>query len=114
MQLVLNTLYRSLVQCRAVLIVTLFRRETIWHSYMLRALLTFDSFRQEHVLNQNGEYQSRFDAIKGGLTLFNGASRDDLAHVMPFSFSSSPAAVKEGIRFWLKVLREQLFKHPPV
>ena len=82
-------------------------RETAWHSYVLRALLTFDSFRGRHNLNQNGEYQNAY--VRGGgpppaIGGFNGASRDSLAHVMPFSWQApaGAAVVPETVLFWLQ------------
>jgi hypothetical protein len=82
-------------------------RETAWHSYVLRALLTFDSFRGRHNLNQNGEYQNSY--VRGGglppaIGGFNGASRDSLAHIMPFAWQTprGAAVVPETVLFWLQ------------
>lgn len=49
-------------------------REAAWHSYMLRAQLSFDDWAGVHTLNQAGNYLF----ISGE----NAAARDPLAHVM--------------------------------
>ena len=64
-------------------------RETEWHSYLLRASLTFDSFFGAHVLNQNGNYQYQWGQ--------NIATRDPLNHVMPLLFTE-PKFVREQVR----------------
>jgi hypothetical protein len=53
-------------------------REAAWHSYMLRAALSFDDWSQQHTLNQAGNYLF----VSGE----NAAARDPLAHVMPLSW----------------------------
>jgi hypothetical protein len=63
-------------------------RETAWHSYLLRASLTFDSFYDTHVINQNGNYQYQWGQ--------NIALRDPLNHVMPLLFIE-PKFVREQI-----------------
>ena len=63
-------------------------RETVWHSYLLRASLTFDSFFETHVLNQNGNYQYQWGQ--------NIAIRDPLNHVLPLLFVE-PKFVREQI-----------------
>jgi len=63
-------------------------RETAWHSYLLRASLTFDSFFGAHVLNQNGNYQYQWGQ--------NIALRDPLNHVMPLLYTA-PKFVREQI-----------------
>ena len=63
-------------------------RETAWHSYLLRASLTFDSFFGAHVLNQNGNYQYQWGQ--------NIATRDPLNHIMPLLYTA-PKFVREQI-----------------
>jgi hypothetical protein len=63
-------------------------RETVWHNYLLRASLTFDSFFGTHVINQNGNYQYLWGQ--------NIATRDPLNHVMPLLFVE-PKFVREQI-----------------
>ena len=82
-------------------------RETQWHSYTLRALLSYDTFRQRTNLNQNGEYQQAYLRPSGRapeIGGFNGASRDSVVHVIPLAFGP-PAGVeafKDTIKFWLQ------------
>ena len=64
-------------------------RETAWHSYSLRASLTFDSFFETHVISQNGNYQ-----YQGGA---NVAGRDPLNHVMALLFVE-PKFVREQMQ----------------
>jgi hypothetical protein len=71
-------------------------RETIWNHYCLRSSLSYDSFFQQHLLNQNGFYQY--------LMGFQGAARDPLQHCLPFIFSD-PEIVKSILRYTLKEVR---------
>eukprot|EP00118_Oscarella_pearsei_P006659 m.30539 g.30539 ORF g.30539 m.30539 type:complete len:904 (+) comp31353_c0_seq2:169-2880(+) len=83
------------------------QRELTWHTYMLRAALTFDSFYEEHMLNQNGNYLY--------IDEMQAAPRDPLTHVMGFLYGhgqnhsstvpSSVPYVKEVIRYSLKEKR---------
>ena len=82
-------------------------RETQWHSYTLRALLSFDSYRGRFNLNQNGEYQQAYLRPSGRapeIGGFNGASRDSVAHVIPFAYGppAGAAAFKDTLKFWLQ------------
>jgi hypothetical protein len=83
-------------------------RETAWHSYSLRALLSFDTYRQRFNLNQNGEYQQAYIRPSGRapeIGGFNGASRDSVAHVIPFIYAAPAAgarAFKDTLKFWLQ------------
>lgn len=82
-------------------------RETAWHSYTVRALLSFDTYRQRFNLNQNGEYQQAYLRPSGRapeIGGFNGASRDSVAHVIPFIFGAPAGAraFKDTIKFWLQ------------
>lgn len=82
-------------------------RETAWHSYTLRALLSYDSYRQRFNVNQNGEYQNTYLRPGGKppeIDGFNGASRDSLAHVIPFIYGppAGLVAVKDTVKFWLQ------------
>jgi hypothetical protein len=84
-------------------------RETAWHGYMLRALITYDSFRRRHNINQNGEYQNLYLRTVGRaqppkIGGFDGASRDSLTHVLPFVWAPPPqsAIVIETLKFWLQ------------
>lgn len=43
-------------------------RETVWHNYLLRASLTFDSFYGTHVINQNGNYQYQWGQLRKNAT----------------------------------------------
>jgi len=36
----------------------------VWHNYLLRASLTFDSFYGTHVINQNGNYQYQWGQLR--------------------------------------------------
>lgn len=74
-------------------------REVQWHAYNLRAGLTYDSFYDEHILNQGGNY-----LYEGGL---QGAARDPISHVMPFAYDSArpdgtAQFVKEILRYTLR------------
>ena len=71
-------------------------RETSWHHYYVRSNLTYDSFFREHILSQGHVYQY--------LLGFQGAARDPLQHALPLVFSN-PAAVREVIRYTLKVIQ---------
>lgn len=65
-------------------------REMLWHSHMLRAALTYDSYWQGHVLDQNGGYMYASgdnDAM----------ARDPLNHALPLLFYA-PKATRGGIR----------------
>lgn len=53
-------------------------REAAWHSYMLRAGLSFDDWSGSHTINQAGNYLY----VSGE----NAAARDPLAHVMPLAW----------------------------
>lgn len=82
-------------------------RETAWHSYSLRALLSYDSYRQRFNVNQNGEYQNTYLRPGGKppeIGGFNGASRDSLAHVIPFVYGppAGRLAVRDTVKFWLQ------------
>lgn len=82
-------------------------RETAWHSYTLRALLSYDSYRERFNLNQNGEYQNTYLRPGGKppeIDGFNGASRDSLAHIIPLIYGppAGLAVVKDTIKFWLQ------------
>jgi hypothetical protein len=72
-------------------------RETSWHYYYLRGLLTYDSYFQEHILSQGHVYQHIFG--------FQGAARDPLQHALPFLFTN-PDFVKEIIRYTLKEVQD--------
>lgn len=69
------------------------KRETLWHSYMLRAARSFDSFFGEHILSQGNAYQY----ILG----LQGAARDPLQHALPFIYSDG-AVVRGVLRYTLK------------
>jgi hypothetical protein len=82
-------------------------RETLWHSYSLRGLLSFDSYRQRFNLNQNGEYQQAYLRPSGRppeIGGFNGASRDSVVHVIPFIYARAEdaRAFKDTLKFWLQ------------
>eukprot|EP01043_Picozoa_sp_COSAG02_P008023 COSAG02_NODE_249_length_27097_cov_30.179155_12_plen_805_part_00 len=65
-------------------------RETLWHSHMLRAALTYDSYWDGYVLDQNGGYMYASgdnDAM----------ARDPLNHALPLLFYA-PHATRGGIR----------------
>lgn len=86
-------------------------RETQWHSYTLRALLSYDSYRQRFNLNQNGEYQQAYLRPSGKapeIGGFNGASRDSVVHVIPFVYGkpSGAGVVKDTLMFWLQTQLE--------
>ena len=72
-------------------------REIFWHSYYLRAAMTYDEFFKEHILSQGHVYQY----IMG----FQGAARDPLQHALPFIFSE-PDIVKNIIRYTLKEIKK--------
>lgn len=72
------------------------QRETAWHSYMLRAGVTFDSFYNERIINQHGHYLY-LDGIQG-------AARDPVSHALGLVFGG-PAdrdIVKSVLRYTLK------------
>jgi hypothetical protein len=86
------------------------QRELTWHNYMLRAGLTFDSFYDEHILNQNGNYLYVDEE--------QAAARDPLTHVLGLLYGHGPQHplvgqgtpsgvdyVKEVIRYTLKEKR---------
>ena len=82
-------------------------RETAWHSYTLRALLSFDSYRGRFNVNQGGEYQQAYLRPSGRapeIGGFNGASRDSVVHVLPFAYGppAGAAALKDTLKFWLQ------------
>jgi Glycosyl hydrolase 36 superfamily, catalytic domain len=71
-------------------------RELAWHHYYLRSNLTYDSYFQEHIESQGGEYQY----IQG----FQGPAEDSLQHTLPFVYSH-PWIVKQALRHTLKELQ---------
>jgi len=73
------------------------KRESTWNHYHVRSSQTFDSYFDEHILNQNGYYQYTMG--------FQGAARDPLQHSMPFLFSD-PEIVKSVLRYTLKEVRD--------
>lgn len=74
-------------------------REAAWHSYALRASLSFDSFYDAHTLNQGGNYL----LISG----MQAAARDPLAHVMGLGWAgrSAEGFVVEVVRYTLREKR---------
>jgi hypothetical protein len=72
--------------------------EVMWHSYNLRAMLTYDDYFQEHILNQAGEYIYN-------TTGFQGAARDPLAHAYGFSFTKDDTYYRQVLRYTLKEIR---------
>jgi hypothetical protein len=58
-------------------------REAAWHSYALRAGLSFDDWAGDFTLNQGGNYLY----VSG----YNAAARDPLAHVMPLAWGGRSA-----------------------
>jgi hypothetical protein len=73
--------------------------EVLWHSYNLRAMLTWDDFFQEKILNQAGEYI--YDTNAG----FQGAARDPLAHAYGFTFTADHDVYAGILRYTLRELR---------
>ena len=71
--------------------------EVIWHSYNLRAMLTYDDYLQEHALNQAGEYL--YNTLG-----FQGAARD--------STQGSSSCCNCG-HFRKEALDEELLESPP-
>ncbi len=70
-------------------------REVAWNYAMARQTLTFDSFFNEHILDQGTGY--RYDMG------FQGAARDPLQHALPFILTD-PNVTKSIIRYTLKEL----------
>eukprot|EP00045_Choanoeca_perplexa_P017420 m.253243 g.253243 ORF g.253243 m.253243 type:complete len:916 (+) comp17534_c0_seq1:866-3613(+) len=73
--------------------------EVMWHSYNLRAMVTYDDYFQEHILNQAGEYLYNTDHG------FQGAARDPLAHAFGFTFSKDETFYRQVLRYTLKEIR---------
>eukprot|EP00039_Didymoeca_costata_P009310 m.122942 g.122942 ORF g.122942 m.122942 type:complete len:891 (-) comp14436_c0_seq1:70-2742(-) len=76
------------------------KRELQWHAYNIRAGLSFDTFYNESMLNQAGNY-----LYESGM---QGAARDPLGHVMPLIFadvSNGASFVKDIVRYTLKEIR---------
>ena len=65
-------------------------RESLWHSFALRAALTYDSYWDGHMLSQNGGY-----LYESGDN--DAMARDPLNHALPLLFYA-PQATKGGIR----------------
>ena len=67
--------------------------EVAWHSYVLQAAPSFDSYFGEHIIDQGTAY--RYSAG------FQGAVRDPLQHAMPLT-TSRPDLVRSVLRYTLK------------
>ena len=65
-------------------------RETLWHSHMLRGALTYDSYWDGYILDQNGGYMYA-DGDNDAM------ARDPLNHALPLLFYA-PQATRGGIR----------------
>ena len=74
-------------------------REVAWHSFALRSMLTFDSYFNEHILNQAGQYL--YNNGRG----FQGAARDPLCHGLPLTYGTGHRYYAEILRYTLKELR---------
>ena len=78
--------------------------EMKWHSFYLRASVTYDEFFGEHIVDQGTAY--RYFAG------FQGAIRDPLQHVFPV-IHTRPDLVRSVIRYSLKELQPNIYSEDP-
>jgi hypothetical protein len=76
----------------------------MWHSYYFQAAVSFDTFFNEHIIDQGTAY--RYSAG------FQGAIRDPLQHAMPL-LHSRPDLVRSVLRYSLKQQLKQPHRVSP-
>jgi len=76
-------------------------RESLWHSYMLRSGLTFDSYYGNHILNQNGNYLfiSGEQAGKSAILLCASKTSSSLTEFPHLGMACKIAAARDPLAY---------------